>query len=52
MQCRFPITRDITVKDPAGQVTRYRFGNRYWSNEGLLLQQDFGWNGSTAKRTK
>lgn len=47
-----PITRDITVKDPAGQATRYRFGNRYWSNEGLLLQQDFGWNGSTAKRTK
>ncbi|KGU51119.1 type IV secretion protein Rhs [Xanthomonas phaseoli pv. phaseoli] len=47
-----PITRDITVKDPAGQVTRYRFGNRYWSNEGLLLQQDFGWNGSTAKRSK
>ncbi|WP_033479890.1 RHS repeat protein [Xanthomonas citri] len=47
-----PITRDITVKDPAGQVTRYRFGNRYWSNEGLLLQQDFGWNGTTAKRTK
>lgn len=46
------ITRDITVKDPAGQVTRYRFGNRYWSNEGLLLQQDFGWNGTTAKRTK
>ncbi|MGX9957908.1 RHS repeat domain-containing protein [Xanthomonas euvesicatoria] len=47
-----PITRDITVKDPAGQATRYRFGNRYWSNEGLLLQQDFGWNGSTAKRSK
>lgn len=47
-----PITRDITVKDPAGQTTRYRFGNRYWSNEGLLLQQDFGWNGTTAKRSK
>ncbi len=47
-----PITRDITVKDPAGQSTRYRFGNRYWSNEGLLLQQDFGWNGSTAVRTR
>ncbi|MDO0843134.1 RHS repeat protein [Xanthomonas campestris] len=47
-----PITRDIIVRDPAGQATRYRFGNRYWSNEGLLLQQDFGWNGSTARRSK
>ncbi|WP_338338802.1 RHS repeat domain-containing protein [Xanthomonas euvesicatoria] len=47
-----PITRDITVKDPAGQTTRYRFGNRYRANEGLLLQQDFGWNGSGATRSK
>ena len=47
-----PITRDITVEDPAGQTTRYRFGNRYRANEGLLLQQDFGWNGSDATRSK
>nr|WP_241235187.1 RHS repeat protein [Xanthomonas vasicola] len=42
----------MTVKDPSGTMTRYRFGNRYWTNEGLLLQQDFGWDGTAALRTR
>ncbi|KAB7768813.1 type IV secretion protein Rhs [Xanthomonas maliensis] len=47
-----PTTRDVTVKEPSGTMTRHRFGNRYWTNEGLLLQQDFGWDGTAAIRTR
>ena len=43
-----PTTRTVTVTDPAGTVTRRTYGNRYASNEGLLLKTEYGWNGSTA----
>ena len=43
--------KTVSVTDPAGDVTRYTFGNRYFVNEGKLEQTDEGWNGSTALRT-
>lgn len=44
-------TKTVLVTDPNGDNTRYTFGNRYNVNEGLLLQTDYGFNGSTAQRS-
>ncbi|MGS0539116.1 hypothetical protein [Xanthomonas oryzae] len=46
-----PITKTVDVTAPDGAVTRHTFGNRYESNEGMLLQTDEGWNGTSALRT-
>lgn len=46
-----PTTRTTTVTDPDGTMTRHTFGNRFKVNEGLLLMQEYGWNGTTALRT-
>jgi YD repeat-containing protein len=44
-------TKTVTVTDPKGDRTRYTFGNRYNLNEGLLLQTDYGFDGSSALRS-
>ncbi|WP_340648719.1 hypothetical protein [Pseudoxanthomonas winnipegensis] len=46
-----PTTKTVEVTAPDGAVKRYTFGNRYEVNEGLLLQTDEGWNGTSALRT-
>ena len=46
-----PAAKTTTVTDPKNDVTRYTFGTRFRVNEGLLLQTDTGFNGSTALRT-
>lgn len=46
-----PETKNVSVTDPRGYVTRYTFGNRHNVTEGQLQQVDAGWNGSTALRT-
>jgi hypothetical protein len=46
-----PVTKEVQVTEPDGQVTRYIFGNKYLETEGKLLRVDSGWNGSTAKRS-
>jgi YD repeat-containing protein len=46
-----PITRMTVVTGPEGDATRYTFGNKAWTNEGLLLKVEAGWNGSTALST-
>jgi hypothetical protein len=46
-----PTTRQVAVTDPDGRTTRYTYGNRYKSNEGLLLKTEYGWNGTSALRT-
>lgn len=43
--------RTVSLTGPDGKVTRYTFGNRFRVDEGQLLQEDEGWNGSTALRT-
>ncbi|MGN6829290.1 RHS repeat-associated core domain-containing protein [Paucibacter sp. M5-1] len=43
--------RIVTVTDPQGHVTRHVYGNLFRVNEGQLLRQDQGWNGSTALRS-
>lgn len=46
-----PTTRLVTVVGPDGSVSRHTFGNRYGVDEGLLLKQELGWNGTSALRT-
>ncbi|MEE7558649.1 hypothetical protein HH299_02075 [Xanthomonas sp. Kuri4-2] len=46
-----PVTKEVFVTSPSSSVTRYVFGNRYNSNEGVLLRMDKGWNGSSANST-
>lgn len=46
-----PVTKEVQVNGPDGQVTRYIFGNKYLETEGKLLRVDSGWNGSTAMRS-
>jgi hypothetical protein len=46
-----PTTRQVSVTDPDLVTTRYTYGNRYKSNEGLLIKTEFGWNGTSALRT-
>jgi RHS repeat-associated protein len=46
-----PETKNVSVTDPRGYVTRYTFGNRDSVTEGQLQRVDAGWNGSTALRT-
>lgn len=45
-----PTTRIVVVTGPDDNV-RYVFGNRFQVNEGQLLQEDLGWNGTSALRT-
>lgn len=44
-------TKTVEVTDPRGHRTRHTFGTRFGVNDGQLLQQDEGWNGSTAMRS-
>lgn len=44
-------TKTVQVTDARGFVTRFLFGTLFQVNEGQLLQQDSGWNGSTALRS-
>ncbi|RZA12299.1 MAG: hypothetical protein EOP93_22205 [Lysobacteraceae bacterium] len=46
-----PVTRSTVVTDPDGGRVRYTFGNRYEIDEGLLLKEEHGWNGTSALRT-
>ena len=45
-----PGTAGVNVTDPEGSVTRHVFGNRYFIDEGRLLQTFVGWDGSGADR--
>ncbi|MBT9457267.1 MAG: RHS repeat-associated core domain-containing protein [Burkholderiaceae bacterium] len=44
-------TKTVQVTDARGYVTRFLYGTLFQVNEGQLLQQDQGWNGSTALRS-
>jgi len=44
-------TSETRVTSPDGHVTRYVFGNDYWTNSGQLLQVDVISNGVTVKST-
>lgn len=44
-------TKIVKVTDPKGDVSRYTFGTRFRTNEGQLLKQETGWNGSSALRS-
>lgn len=46
-----PKTKQVMVTDPGGFVTRYTFGNEYLVSDGRLVQEDIGWDGSSALRT-
>lgn len=46
-----PTTRVVSATAPDGAVTLHIFGNRFRVNEGLLLKQEFGWNGTAALKT-
>lgn len=46
-----PKTKLVTVTDPGGFTTRYTFGNEYLTTDGRPLQEDIGWDGSSAVRT-
>ncbi|MES2320502.1 MAG: RHS repeat-associated core domain-containing protein [Pseudomonadota bacterium] len=41
----------VSVTDPKGDVTRYSFGSTFGVDEGMPLQVDIGWTGSSALRT-
>jgi YD repeat-containing protein len=41
----------VSVTDPKGNVTRYSFGSTFGVDEGMPLQVDIGWTGSSALRT-
>lgn len=41
----------VIEQDPAGNKTRYTYGNRFESNEGKLYKVDHGWDGTSAVRT-
>lgn len=44
-------TKRVKVTDPKNFSTRYTFGNRFRINEGQLLVEEAGWNGTSALRT-
>lgn len=46
-----PDKRVVSVTDPDGTVTRHIFGNRYLVDEGMLLEVQSGWNGTSAMRS-
>ena len=46
-----PDTKAVTVTDARGYVTRYVYGIVSQQSEGLLLQRDEGWDGTSAVRS-
>lgn len=46
-----PTTKVVSVTDPAANVTRHTFGNRYLNDEGKLQLLETGWNGWSALRS-
>jgi RHS repeat-associated protein len=43
--------KTVLQHDPAGNTTRYTFGNRFEVSEGMLMRVDYGWDGTSAVRT-